>query len=212
MPVPARTGQPRHLQPQHQPHMPHRDLRDQPREPGPLRRIRRRSPQVLIDHHHPRRRPAQRGRPPGQPVLQPRRLTVICNLLARGLPDVDNRQPVTVPALNLAVGMLTCQHRAHPRSPPPPAQPPTAPGACSVMPEPRPGSPPGTTSTTLSPGICSAPPSGEDAPVCDLSRASRSPDRSRSAHSTSRSNPSLPITGALAPACFSTIHAPWQTD
>jgi len=114
--------------------------------------------------------------------------------------------------LLLAVGMLTCQHRAHPRSPPPPAQPPTAPGACSVMPEPRPGSPPGTTSTTLSPGICSAPPSGEDAPVCDLPRASGSPDRSRSAHSTSRSSPSLPITGVLALACFSTIHALWQTD
>ena len=37
----------------------------------------------------PGRRPAQRGRPPGQPVLQPRRLAVVGDLLARRLPDVD---------------------------------------------------------------------------------------------------------------------------
>jgi hypothetical protein len=72
--------------------MPHRELRDQAREPGPLGRVRRRPPQVLIDHHHPGGGPAQRDRPLGQPVLQPRRLTVIGDLLARRLPDVNDRQ------------------------------------------------------------------------------------------------------------------------
>src|SRR6202007_1871004 len=136
--------------------------------PGPLSRIRRRPPQVLIDHHHPGRRPAQRGRAPGQAVLQPRRLSMVSNLLAVPLRDIHPRQPVTMPALNLAVGILTCQHRAHPRSPPPTAQPPTVPGACSVTSEPRSGSPPETTSTTPSPGISSQPPSRGDAPVRDL--------------------------------------------
>ena len=206
MPVPARAGQPRHLQAQHQPHMPHRDLGDQPREPGPLGRIRRRPPQILIDHHDPRGRPAQRGRPVRQPVLQPRRLTVVSDLLPRRLPDVDNRQPVTVPALNLAIAELTRQHRAHRRSPPPPARPrpPAAPGACSVTPEHRSGSPPEKTSTTPSPELSSAPPSGEDAHVRALHNApppSNSRARSRSAHSTSRSRPSLPIIGVLTPGC-----------
>ena len=217
MPVPARTRQPRHLQAQHQPHMAHRDLRDQPREPGPLGRIRRRPPQVLINHHHPRGRPAQRGRPVGQPILQPRRLAVAQDLLARRLPDIDDRQPVTMPALNLAVGMLTRQHRAHPRSPPlrqgwP--TPPTAPGACPVTSERRSGPPPETTSTVPSPGFSSTPPSGDDARI-RTARDVPSPftpgDRSRSTHSTSRSRPSLPITGVLT-AGWPTIPALWTTD
>ena len=69
------------------------ELRDQPREPGPTGRIRRRPPQVLIDHHHPGGRPAQRGRPVGQTVLQPRRLTVIQDLLARRLPSCSPPVP-----------------------------------------------------------------------------------------------------------------------
>ena len=214
MPVPARAGQPRHLQAQHQPHMPHRELRDQPREPGPLGRIRRRPPQVLIDHHHPGGGPAQRDRPVGQPVLQPRRLAVVQDLLARRLPDVDDRQPVTMPALDLAIAVLMRKHRAHPRSPPPPAwaRPPAAPGACSAIPECRSGSPPETTSTVPPPEPSSAPSSGEDARAArDASPPSRSRARSRPAHSTSRSRPSLPITGVLTPAC-PTIHALWQTD
>ena len=213
MPVPARAGQPRHLQAQHQPDMAHRELRDQPREPGPLRRVRGRSPQVLIDHHHPGGRPAQRDRPIGQPVLQPRRLAVVQDLLARRLPDVDGRQPVAVPALDLAIAVLMQKHRAHPRSPPPPAgaRPQAAPGACSAIPECRSGPPPETTSTVPSPGPSSAPSSGEDARAArDTSPPSGSP-RSRSAHSTSRSRPSLPITGVFSPAC-PTIQALWQTD
>ena len=210
MPVPARVGQPRHLQAQHQPDVPHRDLRDQPREPGPLSRTCRRPPQVLIDHHHPGRRPAQGDRPVHQPVLQPGRLAVIGDLLARGLPDVDGRQAVTMPALDLAIAVLMRKHRAHPRPPPPAwARPPAAPGACSAIPECRSGPPPETTSTAPRPGHSSAPSSGEDARAA----SSRSGSRARScpAHSTSRSKPSLPITGVPAPAC-PTRHALWQTD
>ena len=216
MPVPARAGQPRHLQAQHQPDVPHRDLRDQPREPGPPGRVRRRSPQVLIDHHHPGLRPAQRRRPPGQPVLQPRRLAVVGDLLARGLTDIDHRQPVTMPAPDLAVAMLTRQHRAHPRSLPPPARPrpPTAPRACPAIPRCRSGPPPETTSTAPRPEHSSAPPSGEDAharTARDAPPPARSRARSFSAHPTSRSRPSLPITGVTAHAC-PMMHALWQTD
>src|SRR5262245_331603 len=121
-----------------------------------------------------------------------------------------------MPTLNLAIAVLTRQHRAHPRSPPPPPRPrpPTAPGACPATPERRSGSPPETTSTVPSPGPSSAPPSGEDArvrTVHDAPPPSKSRAHSRSAHSTSPSRPSLPITGALTPAC-PTIHALWQTD
>src|SRR5205823_3298383 len=148
------------------------------------------------DHHHPRGRPAQRNRPAGQPVLQPRRLTVVGDLLPRRLPDIHHRQPVTMPALDLAIAVLTRQHRAHRRSPPPPARPrpPTAPGARPVTPEHRSGPPPETTSTAPSPGLSSAPPCGEDAHVRALHDApppSNPRARSRSAHSTSRSRPSL---------------------
>jgi hypothetical protein len=55
------------------------------------------------------------GRPFGQPVLQPRRVAVIGDLLARRLPDVDDRQPVTVSASDLAIATLTRQYRAYRR-------------------------------------------------------------------------------------------------
>jgi hypothetical protein len=47
--------------------------------------------------------------------------------------------------------------------------------------------------------------------ACDCPPALRSPACSRSAHSTSRSKPSLPITGTPA-AGRPTIPAPWQAD
>jgi hypothetical protein len=60
----------------------------------------------------------------------------------------------------------------------------------------------------------SSPPSGEDArarTACDGPPPAWSRARSFSAHSTSRSRPSLPITGVLAQA-RPTIPALWQTD
>src|SRR5262245_2419137 len=127
---------------------------------------------------------------------------MVNNLLARRLPDIDNRQPVPVPALNLAIAALTHQHRAHPRSPASAAArptPPTAPTACSTTSERRSGSPPATTPTVPFPRPSSAP-STEDARTGHGAPPSPQPRPcNRSAHSTSRSRPSLPITGVLTP-------------
>src|SRR5215470_1457448 len=127
---------------------------------------------------------------------------MVDNLLPRRLPDIDNRQPVPVPALDLAIAALTHQHRAHPRTAPlPPARPtpPTAPRACPATSERRSGSPPATTPTVPSPRPSSAP-STEDARTGHAAPPSpQPPPCNRSVHSTSRSRPSLPITGALTP-------------
>ena len=77
MPLPARPGQPGHLDAQHDPHMIQPHLGDQRREARPRVSPGSRMPQVLIDHQHPRRRPPQRHRPLGQPVLQPRGLGMV---------------------------------------------------------------------------------------------------------------------------------------
>src|SRR5689334_23702243 len=121
-----------------------------------------------------------------------------------------------MPALDLAITVLMRKHRAHPRRPPPPARPrpPAAPGAWSAIPECRSGSPPETTPTAPRPEHSSAPPSAEDArarSACDAPPPAGSHARSFSAHPTSRSRPSLPITGLLTPA-WPTPHALWQTD
>jgi len=214
MPVPARAGQPRHLQAQHQPDMPHRELRDQPREPRPLGWPRP-PPAAPGPHRSPSPgTPASPARPPARPDLT---ATVSTHrdpgpAGARTAGQVDDRQPVTMPALDLAaIAVLRHKHRAHPRPPPPPARerPPAAPGACTAIPECRSGSPPETTSTAPPPKPSSPPSSEEDAraPTApDAPCPPRSRARSRSAHSTSRSKPSLPITGVLTPAC-PTLHA-----
>ena len=49
---------------------------------------------VVVDHHDPRQRPAQRRRPLGQRVLQPRRFGMLKNLLPARL--VHHRGPVPV--------------------------------------------------------------------------------------------------------------------
>jgi hypothetical protein len=133
VPVPPGPGQPRHVQAQHQANMPHRDFGNQPGEPGPRRRVRRRPPQILVDHQHPRRRPPQRRRPLDEAVLQPRRLAMVNNLLTGRLAHINHRQTITVPALDLLPATLSQQHHAHRRlrRSPGPAQPPTAPAACS---------------------------------------------------------------------------------
>jgi len=53
-----------------------------------------RYPRVVVDHHDPRQRPAQRHRPLGQRVLQPRRFGMLKNLLPARL--VHHRGPVPV--------------------------------------------------------------------------------------------------------------------
>ena len=121
MPLPARPGQPGHLDAQHDAHMIQPHLRHQPREPRTRISPRSRMPQVLVDHQHPRRRPPQRDRALGQPVLQPRGLGMVLHLSRGGLADIDRRQAITMPGLDLALSPFPGQprrdaHRAHPRS------------------------------------------------------------------------------------------------
>ena len=94
-------------------------------------------PQVLVDHQHPRRRPPQRDRPLGQPVLQPRRLLVIVDLRRGGLADIDRRQPITMPGLDLALqpAPRAASPRRSPRSPP---FPPLTTAACTIRSTSRP--------------------------------------------------------------------------
>ncbi len=94
MPVPAGPRQPGHLDAQHDARTSHRDLRDEPGKPLPGIRRRRGHPQVVIDHHDLRPRPAQRHGPPGKRVLQPRGLRMLKHLLPARLTDIDHRGPV----------------------------------------------------------------------------------------------------------------------
>jgi hypothetical protein len=119
VPVGARARQPRHLDAQHQPHVPHGDLGDQPLEAHPAGRAGPRLAQVLVDHQHPRGPPAQRDRPLHQGVLQPGRLPMAEHLLAGGLAHVHHRQPLKVPATDLAAQPLPRQQRGHGRAPSP---------------------------------------------------------------------------------------------
>ena len=210
MPVLARAGQPRHLQAQHQPHMAHREFCDQPREPGPLGRIRGRPPQVLIDHHHPGRRPAQRDRPVCQPVLQPRRLAVVQRPAGATIAG-HRRSPA-----GHAASPGSCPRRAHRR---------TVLTSAPLRRQPGRDRPPlqehAQQSQNVVPGRLrkrrpqlpvrntrQPPSSGEDARARAVPGGPPPGPRARScpAHSTSRSSPSLPISGVLTAAC-PTIHA-----
>ena len=115
--------------------------------PGICRRGRH--AQVVIDHHDPRPRPAQRRCALGQRVLQPRRFGMLKDLLPARLPYVNHRCPVPVPGpdllLRLAPRPVPAQaHHARllPGRPPPglpaapaaPPPPPAAPAAASSRP------------------------------------------------------------------------------
>ena len=214
MPLPARPGQPGHLDAQHDPHMIQPYLGDQPREARTRVGAGGRMPQVLIDHQHPRRRPPQRDRALGQPVLQPRGLGVIGHLSRGGLADIDRRQAVTMPGLDLALRPLPGQprrdaHRAHPRS-----RPSRAPSARPAGPadDPRaPGRPPGTTPM----------PARSPAPAGSRGHSSisrhRSPpssapartSRSRRTSATTASRPSIPRTAGGSPRLDTPMYAVW---
>ena len=149
VPVPAGPRQPGHLDPEDDAHTSHRDLRDEPGKALPGIRRRRRHPEVVIDHHDLRPCPAQRDRPLGQRVLQPRRLGVLKHLLPARLPDVHDRGPVQVlrADLLLRLPLHPVPGQAHhdrlpPRGPQPwlpasPAAPPPRPAAPAAAP-PRP--------------------------------------------------------------------------
>jgi hypothetical protein len=105
--------------------MPHGDLGDQPLEAHPPGRAGPRLAKVVVDHQHPRGRPAQPDRPLHQPVLQPGGLAVVSDLLAGGLAHIHHRQPRKVPIAHLAAQPLPRQQRGHGR-PPSPARSPTS--------------------------------------------------------------------------------------
>lgn len=79
------------------------DLGNQPLQAGPVHQAGRRLPQVLIDHQDPGSRPAQIDGPLRESVLQPGRFRVVENLLRGRLTNIDDREPVQMPRLDLAV-------------------------------------------------------------------------------------------------------------
>src|SRR6266852_708117 len=163
MPVPAGPRQPGHLDAQHDACTSHRDLRDEPGKALPGIRRRRRHPQVVIDHHDLRPRPAQGHRPPGQRVLQPRRFGMLKNLLPARLADIHHRRPVKMLGADLLLRLplppvpVQAHHdrlppgRLRPWLPASPAARPPPPAAPAAAP-PRPGDrePPSAWSSTAS--------------------------------------------------------------
>ena len=121
IPVGVGAGQPRALQRQHDPGLAQPDIGDQLRKPRPARRRGTGPAQVLIDHHHLVRRPAQQDRPLPQIVLAGQALSVGTHLQQRGLAHIHIRVPGPVRRSDLLP--RDQQHRAlrqvsH-RSPPP---------------------------------------------------------------------------------------------
>ena len=118
IPVGVVASQPRHLQRQHDSHLPEPDLGGQLGEPGPARGAGTADAEVVIDHPHRAARPAQRLGPCGQIVLAGGRFLVAVDLGEAGLADIDDRGSPQVPG-----GDLRLIHRrprfpsARPRSP-----------------------------------------------------------------------------------------------
>jgi hypothetical protein len=97
----ARAGQAADLQAEDQADVPEGDLGQQPLEAGAGDRRLTALALILVDDQDPLGRPAQADGVVGQRVLAVGRLAVVADLLGAGLTDVDDGQPVQVPALNL---------------------------------------------------------------------------------------------------------------
>ena len=78
------------------------DLGQQPLEARPAGDGPAAAALVLVDDGHAVRRPAQLRGAAAEVVLQVGRLAVLVDLLGAGLADVDDRQPLMVPGLDLA--------------------------------------------------------------------------------------------------------------
>lgn len=113
----TRACQTGHLDAQYQPDMPQGDLADQALEARPRYRAGPGPAQVIVDHQHPARLPAQRDSPVDQRVLQPRGLTVIKNLPAGGLTHVHDRECVAMPPGHLPVQPLPRHQHRHEAGP-----------------------------------------------------------------------------------------------
>ena len=96
IPVGVVTGQPRHLQRQHDPDLPEADLGRQLGEPRPALGRGSADPLVLVDDPDRAARPPQRHRLGHQVVLAGRGLPVALELGQRRLTDIDDRCPLPV--------------------------------------------------------------------------------------------------------------------
>ena len=137
---------------------------------------------------------------------------MISNLLPGRLPDIDHREPVTMPAPDLASATFLHQHPAHPQ--PPRASPPPAGRSARPAPAARPGDSPPAARSTASPAPPGVPKSGAlpAFTVHGTSPSARSPACSRLASSASRSRPSLPIIGVLASSVQRHLHCDNPTE
>src|SRR5262245_2664510 len=102
MPIPTRAGQPAQLDPEDDPDVVERHLGQQPLESRPAGDGPAATTLVLVDDGHAVCRPAQVRGAATEIVLQVGRLAVLMALLGAGLADVDDRQPLMVPGLDLA--------------------------------------------------------------------------------------------------------------
>src|SRR5215471_11532606 len=123
MPVPARSCQARHLNPEHDPDVAEPNLRDQPLKAKATFDARARSPEIIVNHHDALARPPKLKGPIDQRILQPCRLLVTLNLLHRGLADVDHREALAMVPKDfvghhaaLTRRELPVHHRRSPRS------------------------------------------------------------------------------------------------
>ena len=97
MPVPARPGEPRHLNAEHQPHLAQPHLRNQPLEPRTTFNRSTRSALVIVDHNDRSVIPAKLNGTLDQSVLQAGRFPMSFDLLNRRLTNIDNRHSFTMP-------------------------------------------------------------------------------------------------------------------
>ena len=91
VPVDVVARQAGYLQAEHQPGVPERDLRRQPREPRALRHPGAGDPEIVVDHHHLLAREPELDRALDQRVLAGGRLDVSLELRLRGLPEIHER-------------------------------------------------------------------------------------------------------------------------
>src|SRR3954454_6261583 len=115
MPIPTRAGQPAQLDAEDDPDVVERHLGQQPLEARPAGDGPAAAALVLVDDGHAVRRPAQIRGAAAEVVLQVGRLAVLMDLLGAGLADVDDRQPLMVPGLDLAQAPGGAGRRARPR-------------------------------------------------------------------------------------------------
>jgi hypothetical protein len=106
MPVLVRARQARHLHPEDHADVIQAYLGDQPLEPGPPLCTRPGLAQIFIDHQDAISSPPQRLGSTNQPILEPRGLLMVQDLLDGGLAHVDDREPLTMSGMHFLRAQL----------------------------------------------------------------------------------------------------------